>query len=443
MKDEKAYKYATFIECMAADIIHHLLESADPPFAFAEDKSPNGYNLYEDLWKRLDPKVHEEFIRDNLEDLEEEGAILLEGPTGTGKTTAVEYFCKRDTSGRKNLQYFNVTGIPQGLVELKVRGCAKGYATGTAAQEGFFEKADKGILFLDEFQNAPEFLQTQLLDLIKPLSNDAKITRPGPKEAEAKYNVKVFIAVNEPIRELIDNGILREDFFWRIRKRIKFPSLKDSIDEKKTNGKVRLLFLWRLFRYKYPLSRNNIDRLYNKYIQPNSDNYKQDRDNYFHSDSCGQALFIEFEEDALNWMQNYDWPGNFRQLEVLAYKVYRELEKKGFKGGNKPRISRQDLRSLIYDYRDDLAERSNKTETQHVITNPIEKDRNIAKAIETALDVHAFDLKAAAEALRDSKIGNYRTLVDKICKYEMHFSDKVRSNPKIQRILEKHKNKIE
>lgn len=144
--------------------------------------------------------------------LESDLKILISGETGTGKSHLAKKI--HEKSGRPghfvaiNLSSFN----PQ-LIESELFGHKKGSFTGAIKDKvGAFAQAEKGTLFLDEIDSLPADLQTKLLTFI-----DNKKFRMVGETREEVINARLVFASGRPLKNLVDRGLFRKDFFFRLQ----------------------------------------------------------------------------------------------------------------------------------------------------------------------------------------------------------------------------------
>ena len=132
------------------------------------------------------------------------GAILLSGPTGSGKSYAARLLAA-NMKNKAHLIEINLAAVSDELLESRMRGYEPGTFTGAdrKARKGWFEEAHDGVLFLDEFQSVSPAAQVQLLDLLSAVSDDIHIARIGADHKRSHYNVKVILAINEAIEALL------------------------------------------------------------------------------------------------------------------------------------------------------------------------------------------------------------------------------------------------
>ncbi|PNQ95025.1 hypothetical protein C1S70_31110 (plasmid) [Azospirillum argentinense] len=228
-----------------------------------------------------------------------EGPLLIDGPTGSGKSMAAELVAT--TLGKKFVKV-NIAAVTESILESQMRGHVKGAFTNAhQAEDGWFAKADGGVLFLDEFQNASLASQTQLLDLLDPVSDDIFINRIGEAERR-RYNVKVILAVNKPVRELLADGKLREDLFYRIRTMIKFRTLNEVIDGTATpDDKARMIRkLVQIYRWK---------------SSPCWQTQVRDEADF-------PPLFPIVDDSVVDPIANFRWEGNYRQFERVITSIH-------------------------------------------------------------------------------------------------------------------------
>ena len=200
-----------------------------------------------------------------------DNSILLVGDTGTGKEVFAQSI---HNFGKRKLEPFigiNCSAIPENLLESILFGAVKGSYTGAVDSSGLFEEAGEGTLFLDELNSMPINMQTKLLRVLQEKS----VRRVGGKE---NYPIKcrVISAMNEDPYILIEEGKLRQDLFYRIAGyNLYIPRLKERGND--------LLELAEHYISKYNL-------VMNKNV-------------------------IRITDQLIEMMENYDWPGNIRELE--------------------------------------------------------------------------------------------------------------------------------
>lgn len=198
--------------------------------------------------------------------------VLLEGSSGTGKeliARALHY-----SSNRRNkafvAQYCGA--LPETLLESELFGHVKGSFTGAAYdKKGLFEIADGGTFFLDEIADISQSTQAKLLRFLQ----EGEIKRVGATKTE-KVNVRVVCATNVSLVDKVKDGDFRLDLYYRLNViRIVVPCLKDR------TGDIPLLAIHFLDKY-------------NKRMEKN---------------------VLGISDEAMKTLEQYEWPGNVRQLE--------------------------------------------------------------------------------------------------------------------------------
>ena len=204
--------------------------------------------------------------------------VLVMGESGVGK----EYFPQiiHAYSARKHGNYIavNCGAIPEGTIDSELFGHEKGAFTGaTEARKGYFEVANNGTIFLDEVAELPLTTQVRLLRVLQT----GEFIRVGSSKSQ-KTNVRVVAATNIDLRKAIAEGRFREDLFYRLNTvPIHVPPLRER------KGDINMLF--RKFATDIAL----------QYRMP----------------------AIALDEEAKIILENYNWPGNVRQLKNVAEQI--------------------------------------------------------------------------------------------------------------------------
>jgi serine/threonine-protein kinase PknK len=150
--------------------------------------------------------------------------VVITGESGTGKELVARAIHR--ASGRRNCPFVSLScgAIPEGLLESELFGHVAGAFTGaTRAREGLLAEAEGGTLFLDEIEDMPARMQ---LDLLRVLQE--RRIRPVGASGEKAIDVRVITACRRPLQELIDEGRLREDLYYRLAVvEVGLPPLRD------------------------------------------------------------------------------------------------------------------------------------------------------------------------------------------------------------------------
>ena len=141
-----------------------------------------------------------------------DSTVVVEGETGTGKELVASAI--HDHSLRREGAYvtINCGALPERLLESELFGYERGAFTGAdQARAGKIELADGGTLFLDEIENMPLSMQAKLLLVL----NNKKVQRLGSSRW-LHVDMRVIAASNVPLKELLTQGKMRSDFYYRI-----------------------------------------------------------------------------------------------------------------------------------------------------------------------------------------------------------------------------------
>jgi DNA-binding NtrC family response regulator len=154
--------------------------------------------------------------------------VLITGETGSGKELVARAI--HVLSRRKSGPFIpvNCGAVPESLIEGELFGHEKGAFTGAVkTRKGKFETADNGTLFLDEIGDMPLHLQVRLLRALE----EENIYRVGG-EAPLPVNVRVIAASNTDIQKAVEDGLFREDLYYRINVlRIHLPPLRERVED--------------------------------------------------------------------------------------------------------------------------------------------------------------------------------------------------------------------
>lgn len=147
--------------------------------------------------------------------------VLIYGAQGTGKELLMRLIHDISEATGRYIP-FNVTGVPDNMIESTLFGIVKGAATGVEASPGLFEEAASGTLVLDCMEEARGGLQDKLLRAVDPTT---RTYRPVGVEEDKQTKCRVLMAFNQPLPLLIQQKKLRSDLLDRFDLQIVLPPL--------------------------------------------------------------------------------------------------------------------------------------------------------------------------------------------------------------------------
>lgn len=200
-------------------------------------------------------------------------SVFIYGETGTGK----ELFSQSIHYGgyRKDKPFLaqNCAALPPTLLEGILFGTVKGGFTGAVDRAGLFEQANGGTLLLDEISAMPYELQSKLLRVLQ----EDYIRRVGGS-SDIPIDTRIIATVNEDPLELIRQGKLRKDLYYRLSVvNISIPLLRERVED--------------------------IPQLVEHFLVK-------------HNESIGKELWMASDK-AIERLKKYDYPGNVRELENM------------------------------------------------------------------------------------------------------------------------------
>ena len=152
-----------------------------------------------------------------------------QGESGTGKEIVARYIHQLSSRGRGPFVALNCAAIPATLFESELFGYTEGSFTGAkrGGQQGKFEAAQNGTIFLDEIGDMPQDVQSSLLRVLQ----EKEIYRIGDTRTRS-VNARVIAATNKDLRTLVDEGHFRLDLYYRLKVvTIDLPALRDRIED--------------------------------------------------------------------------------------------------------------------------------------------------------------------------------------------------------------------
>jgi two-component system nitrogen regulation response regulator GlnG len=203
--------------------------------------------------------------------------VMITGESGTGKelvARALHEYGKRKSGP---FVAINMAAIPRDLIESELFGHEKGAFTGANQRSsGRFEQAESGTLFLDEIGDMPMEAQTRLLRVLQ----EGEYTTVGGRTS-LKTNVRIIAASNKDLRNLIHQGLFREDLFFRLNVvPLRLPPLRERSED------------------------------------------IPDLVHHFFALAAAEGLPLKhIEPAALERLKRHRWPGNIRELENLVRRL--------------------------------------------------------------------------------------------------------------------------
>ena len=203
--------------------------------------------------------------------------VMISGESGTGKELVARAL--HDYGKRRSGPFvaINMAAIPRDLIESELFGHEKGAFTGANTRSsGRFEQAEGGTLFLDEIGDMPMEAQTRLLRVLQ----QGEYTTVGGR-TPIKADVRIIAATNKDLRILIQQGLFREDLFFRLNVvPLRLPPLRERIED--VPDLIRHFFA-------------QVER---EGLPPK-----------------------QLDQAALERLKRHRWPGNVRELENLARRL--------------------------------------------------------------------------------------------------------------------------
>jgi two-component system, NtrC family, nitrogen regulation response regulator GlnG len=203
--------------------------------------------------------------------------VMIVGESGTGKELVARALHEYGKRRSGPFVAINMAAIPRDLIESELFGHEKGAFTGANARNpGRFEQAEGGTLFLDEIGDMPMEAQTRLLRVLQ----QGEYTTVGGR-TPIKTDVRIIAATNKDLRVLIQQGLFREDLFFRLNVvPLRLPPLRERVEDIPD------------------LIRHFLAQAEREGLPPK-----------------------QLDQAALDRMRRYRWPGNVRELENLARRL--------------------------------------------------------------------------------------------------------------------------
>jgi two-component system nitrogen regulation response regulator NtrX len=204
--------------------------------------------------------------------------VLIGGENGTGKELVARAIHMHSTRADHPFVAVNCAAIPETLIESELFGHEKGSLTGaTSMKRGQFEQADGGTLFLDEIGDMSLSTQAKVLRALQ----EQQFTRVGGGKL-MKVDVRVLAASNKDLEKEIEKGNFREDLYYRLNV---VPIIVPPLRER----------------------REDIPALVRHFMK-------------IHAEEQGLRI-KEVSPEAMAVFQQYEWPGNIRELRNLIERL--------------------------------------------------------------------------------------------------------------------------
>ncbi len=204
--------------------------------------------------------------------------VIIQGETGVGKEKVLSLIHQNSDRCLNPCIKINCATIAESLAESEFFGYESGAFTGAASsgKAGYFELADGGILFLDEIGTLSMNMQSKLLRVLQ----ENQFFRVGGTR-QICVNVRVIVANNVPLKDLVEKGAFREDLYYRLNIcKIDVPPLRERKED--------VLCLAEAFAANW------------------TKKYK---------------IHKELSPEALGQLYKYHWPGNVRELENVMHRL--------------------------------------------------------------------------------------------------------------------------
>ena len=211
--------------------------------------------------------------------------VLLYGETGTGKELFAQAIHNYSPRRNKSFVAFNCAALPESLLESELFGYVGGAFTGAKKEGkmGLFEQAHEGTIFLDEIGEISQNIQARLLRVLQ----EHKVRRLGDDKV-IPVDVRIIASTNKKLIQLVKKNKFRDDLYYRINVlNLEIPPLR----ERKEDISLLVNFFIEKYGYKF------------------------------------KKIVEGISEEGMQILENYDWPGNIRQLENIIERLVVRTDK--------------------------------------------------------------------------------------------------------------------
>ena len=205
--------------------------------------------------------------------------VLITGENGSGKELVADFIHRHSGRNSHKMNKINCAAFPESLLDNELFGHEKGAYTGAGSTfAGVFERADQGTLFLDEIGDMPLTIQAKILRVLQ----NKEIRRIGGTST-VSIDVRFIAATNQDLASRMQDGLFREDLFFRLNTAIiHVPPLRDRVED--------------------------ISPLACRFLEEFSGTHDKE--------------VTAIAPEVLSLFQGYHWPGNIRELKnTINYAV--------------------------------------------------------------------------------------------------------------------------
>ena len=205
-----------------------------------------------------------------------DSTVLIEGESGTGKELVARALHKASARRDANFVTVSCSSIPESLLESELFGHEKGAFTGAIKKHiGYFERANKGTLLIDDIDDFPLAMQVKLLRVIQE-----RELMPVGGSAGVSIDVRIICATKIPLKKRVEEKLFREDLFYRLNIiPLKIPPLRERKED------IPLLV-----------------------------------DHFFKKHRAEDKIML-LTHEIYKTLKDHDWPGNVRELENIVERM--------------------------------------------------------------------------------------------------------------------------